>query len=473
MNLVRRVRASRAAVATLSVAVAAGVLALLALFGSRFGSRREGHAADGPAAAPAAQDTRLELPTAGGLATRADGDESLDGRGRALAPEAELGANLADVADAVSAPPAGELEISVHIADGPASGWVALQHVATNDVTVPFDRSATIEAPLEHGVARFHDLARGLLLVGVHVGSDPPHRALWVNSRVRGARLEFELGSASIHGRVRAPDGGAVEGARIIVSGSIGTVVTSSAADGSYHAGGLFPAGRYTVAVERSSSTRSFPSRSVDLAPGAVRDVSFGPGSDLSRWRGRVRASNGEFVRAGDGRDPRAVQLAARSGRGPAIAVHVEDGTIDQWFERDVYALRLGSTANEKEVSTALLDPQDAPLLDPRAIDLSSDLVRDVELGGFVLCGRVAPPGDGQASISLRAPRTPSELRAAVDANGTFRFVGLEAGEYELRWETDGVRSITIDAHGPIEVDLDLTKSSEARSVDGRTPGLR
>lgn len=458
MTLVRRVPTSRAAVATLSVAVAAGAFALLALFGSRPGPQREGHAADGPAAAPAAQDTGLDVPTAGGLATRTDGDESLDGRGRALVPEAELGAKRADATDAVSARPAGELEVAVHIAAGPASGWVALQHVATNDLTVPFDRSATIEAPLENGVARFHDLPRGLLLVGVHVGSAPPHRALWVNSRARGARLEFELGSASIHGRVRAPDGVAVEGARILVSGSISTVVTSSAADGSYHAGGLFPVGRHTVALERSSSTSSFPSRSVDLAPGMIRDVSFGPGSDLSRWRGRVRASNGEFVRAGDGLDPRAVQLAARNGRGPAIAVHVEDGAIDQWFERDVYALRLGSSANEKEVPTERLDPRDAPLTAPGAIDLTTDLVRDVELNGFVLRGRVEAPGSGQAFLSLRAPRTPSELRAAIDDEGAFRFVGLEAGAYELRWKTDRVKAITIDAHGPIELVVDLTQ---------------
>jgi len=457
-----RVQASSAAAVVACVVVIAtvGAWALRASPRGGFDPRRVHGPAPAAATAPDSYPSGRDIRAPRALAARAADGSSLNGRRVVVAAEA---GSAAGVQLATPSLPAGELEVVVRIADGPAQGQVALQRVATNDVTVPLDRRKALEAPLEDGVARFHDVPRGLLLVGVQVGSDPPQRALWVNPRVRGARLEFELGRASLHGRIRSPDGAAVEGARIVVSGRSFTVVATSAADGSYDAGGHFPAGRYSVAVEGFATASAYPRRSVDLAPGSMRDVSFGAGSGLSRWRGRVLTANGDSVRAGDGLHERAVQVAGRNGRGSAFAVDVVDGAIDQWFEQGVYALRRGSNANERTPSALLLDLPEVPLQGPDAIDLSSHLVRDVQLDGFVLRGRVESPDGGPASIALRGAPTAPELRAAIDAEGVFRFVGLAAGAYELRWATNGTASVAIDPQGPIEVAVDLTRSAPRR----------
>jgi len=470
MTLVRHVRtASAAALACAAVVLAVGTWTMLLSREVRSALQPVPVAAAEPASATGSHvgDLDARVPAAlvapGGDGARSSGSRS------AIAAEAEP---AVEARHAQRAPAAGELEVLVRVADRPAEGWVALQRVAINDPTAPFDRLEMLESALQDGSARFRDVPRGLLLVGVHVGADPPQRALWVHSGARGARLEFQLGGSGIHGRIRAPAGAAVEGARIVVSGRHGTVVVSSAADGSYDAGEHFPAGRYTVAVDGFPGARTFPQRRVDLGAGATRDVSFGPGGDLSRWRGRVRTANGDWVREGDGLDERALRLVARSGRGVALDVDVVDGAIDQWFERDVYALRAASQAHERDRSALLGDARGAAWPSSDAVDLSRDLVRDVQLRGFVLRGRVEPPRAGHAYVALSGVRQASELRAAVDAEGLFRFVGLEPGDYELRWASDRAQTVAIDAHGPLEVELDLTRSPPMGSRSACDPRL-
>lgn len=367
----------------------------------------------------------------------------------------------------VEALPVGELEVVVSIgaraADSrPADGWVALQRLEGNDLATPFDRSLTIEAPLEDGVALFTNLPRGVFLVGVHVGSDPPHRTSWVNSRVRGARLEFRLGDARIHGWVRDSGGAAAHGARVWITGRHGTVIANCAADGSFEGGRHFPGGRTTVRVEGHPIADTSPVRTVDVPAAGSLEVSFGPGGDLSRWTGRVLAPDGSLISAADGLPANAVQLAARGGRGRVFDVEVVDGAIDRWFEPDAYALVDRSAVREPAPLGRIVERLDAAPMGAQVLDLSRDLVRDVQLAGFVLAGRVEPPEDDATFVTIGGAGGGvgagglRGMRAAVAADGTFRFVALEPGTYELRWGADGVASVTIDARGPVAVEADL-----------------
>ena len=346
-----------------------------------------------------------------------------------------------------------------------AEGSVTVQSLQNNDPATPFNSWSTIHAPLENGVARFTDLPQGVLLVGLHVGSDPPHRKIWVNSRVRGARLDFEFGNARIYGQVRAADGTAVQGARVRITRRNVTVVALCGADGSYDGGNHFPAGRYTVEVDGHPIAGSSPLRTVDLGAGSSHEVSFGPGSDLSRWTGRVLAPDGQFVTASDGLPTGAIQLVAREGRGKTMEVSITDGLIDQWYEQDLYALRQnasddGPHSRRRSEPFARLPygPSENAL---SAIDLSTDLARDVQLEGFVLSGRIATDGNGANGIdlSLVAPRGPSPstvLHAAVGLNGDFRFVGLAPGTYTLIGSKRRLASVSIDPHGPITTEVEL-----------------
>lgn len=370
----------------------------------------------------------------------------------------------------VDALPVGALEVIGRVdrraaGSRPADGWVAVQRLQGNDLATPFDPSLAIDATLENGVARFTDLPRGVLLIGVRVGSDPPYRRTWVNSRVRGARLEFGLGDAQIHGQVRAADGTAAQGARVWITGRSDTVVAICTADGSYDGGSHFPAGRYTVQVEGHPIASNFPLRTVDLPADSSLEVSFGPGGDLSRWTGRVLAPDGLLVTASDGLPARAVQLVAREDRGRVLDVQIVDGVIDQWFERDVYALR--QQAGEDGARSEWRDDPFAPSTHRArqsargAIDLSSGLVRDVQLEGFVLSGRIEVDGSDfsgteSAFVGLRGQRAFESLRAVASSDGAFRFVGLAPGGYELYWSNGRVASVSIDARGPIAVEVQL-----------------
>lgn len=409
------------------------------------------------------EDVDTHVPAAPTAPTRAQGERRV-----ALAP----GPATEVVEDAIledAILEAGALEVVVRQADRAAVGRVALQRIETNDLATPFDPSLTIEAPLEGGVARFANLPQGVLLVGVFVGAEPPLRTTWVNSRVRGARLEFALGRARLHGWVRGADGAAADGARVWITGRQGTVVATCASDGSYDGGGVHPGGRCTVHVEGDPIALASPRRTIDLVPNSVREVSFGPGGDLSRWTGRVLAPDGSFVTAKDGLPARAVQVVAREGRGATIDVRVVDGAIDQWFERDVYALRLAGV--EEPSGSARFDellaksPRRGKQGARAMFDLSSDLVRDVQLVGFVLTGRVELGGSeatgGESPfVELRAAREFEGLRAEVDAHGSFRFVGVEAGTHALRSSDGREESIAIDARGPIVVDVERVLAS-------------
>lgn len=354
-----------------------------------------------------------------------------------------------------SALEAGELEVLVRVNAGLADGWVSLQRIETNDLATPFEPSRTIEAPLEKGVARFSDLPQGVLLVGVLVGPGPPLRSSWVNSRVRGARLEFELGSARIFGWVRDADGAAAEGAQVKVTGRQGTVVASSAADGSYDVGGILPAGRYTVQVAGHPVATTFPKRIVDLADASRLDVSFGPGGGLSHWTGRLLAPDGQPITKADALPNRGVRLVAEGGRGAVLDVHVVDGVIDQWFERGVYDLRRGS---DRVPPLARPDRHATSSNALERIDLSRDLARDVQLDGFVLIGKVDVPQEESGVVSLHKEGEFDKTHAAIGADGSFRFVGLEPGTYALRWAAGDLGSLTIDPFGPIVREVDLTQ---------------
>ncbi|QDU82996.1 hypothetical protein Pla163_00910 [Planctomycetes bacterium Pla163] len=389
-------------------------------------------------------------------------------RDRRAALEHEPAVEAASDID-VDALPAGELEVVVRLgaraADSrPADGWVALQRLEGNDLATPFDPALTIEAPLENGVARFEDLPRGVLLLGVHVGPGPPLRTTWVNSRVRGARLEFRLGDTRLHGWVRDSSGAAAHGARVWITGRQGAVVASCAPDGSYDGGGVLPAGRFEVRVEGHPIADVSPRRTVDLQPGSVREVSFGPGGDLARWTGRVLAPDGSLVSAADGLPANAVQLAARGGRGRVFDVEVVDGAIDRWFERDVYALRFvedGAPVRATRFDDVLdRSPGRGYQSAHDTIDLNSDLVRDVLLAGFVLTGRVdidtsAAANGASPSVELRSAHVFDGLRATVGADGTFRFVALEPGTYELHSSGAETAFVAIDARGPTVVEVE------------------
>jgi hypothetical protein len=445
-------RLRRAAFAAVLGIVVAGASALCALGGDEVRPQRVYVAAEG-AAEPAASTADHDTPALRAPVLREAGIESRSDARSAVAAQSDTASVAPNTANEL---PAGALEVVVHAAERAAQGWVSLQRVATNDVTVPLVRPAESESPLVDGVARFDDVPRGLLLVGVHVGSDPPQRRLWVNSRVRGARIEFEIGNARIHGRIRSADGAAVEGARIVVRGRHGTVVATSAADGSYDAGAHFPAGRFTVAADGFDQARAYPQRSVDLASGAVREVSFGAHGDLVRWRARVLASDGEPVRDGDGLSAAAVQLVAHGGAGPTLVVPVVAGRIDHWFERGVFALRLAGAAPERADPRFLLPPSRART--EVLLDLSCDLVRDVQLDGAVLRGRVAPTNGGAATTTLRSLGVGPDLTATVDARGAFRFVGLPPGTYELCVGTAPSHRVAVAPHGPRVLELDLTR---------------
>lgn len=377
----------------------------------------------------------------------------------------------AEPARAVAVLPAGLLEVSVRSSGRAALGTVALQPIRSNDLATPFDRSLTIEAPLVDGVARFADLPRGVLLVAVQVGSGPALRTTWVNSRVRGARLEFELGDAGIHGWVRDNDGAAVAGARVWITGQQGTVVATSAADGSYDGGRALPAGRWSVHVEGHPIALASPRRCLDLQPNSVREISFGPGGDCARWTGRLLAPDGSSVSAADGWPPNALQLVAQEGRGAALDVRVVDGAIDQWFERGVYQLRVvGDSAPQRSspVGDLLARPAGlrlrGALRAPAVLDLSADLARDVQLAGFVLCGRLAIAGSdatGSATpfVELRAERASESLQAEVSTAGTFRFLALKPGTYELRAWNGREAAVVIDEHGPILVEIEIGRN--------------
>jgi hypothetical protein len=460
----RRARSPIAPLLTLCGALAVGVGALLVVFfqgpdpqgvdvervGSPMDAHRDSSAADGPPDA-ASEGRQVDVEVHAARDERA----ALE-RGFSVEVARDSG---------VDSPSPGELEVVVRANDRAAVGHVALQRINTNDLATPFDRSLTIEAPLVDGVARFGGLPRGVLLVGVHVGSGPPLRTTWVNSRVRGGRLEFDLGDARIHGWVRDDEGAAAAGARVRLTGRQGTVVAISAPDGSYDGGHVLPAGRWVVHVEGHPIALSSPRRSIDLQRGSVREVSFGPGGDCARWTGRLLAPDGSFVTATDGLPAKAVQLVAREGRGPAIDVRVVGGAIDQWFERDVYRLRVagaGAPQHSARLDDLLarssgLGRQSAP----DTLDLSTDQVRDVQLAGFVLIGRVENSGSETTGldshfVELRSGPESESLQAEVGPDGTFRFVALEQGTYELRsWEAMETQ-VVIDEYGPTVVEVEI-----------------
>lgn len=98
----------------------------------------------------------------------------------------------------------------------------------------------------------------------------------------------------------------------------------------------------------------------------------------------------------------------------------------------------------------------------------------DVQLEGFVLSGRVAVDGsqvdgsqvdgsdvDGSnvsgtesTYVELGGERALEATRAAVGHDGTFRFVRLVPGTYELRWSMGRVASVSIDAREPIALEV-------------------
>ncbi len=265
-------------------------------------------------------------------------------------------------------------------------------------------------------------------------------------------------------GRVRAADGAAARGARVRIVGPSGTVVADCASDGSYDGGSRFLAGRYTVRVEGHPIADSSPVRSCDLDANASIEVSFGPGGGLSRWTGRVLAPDGSSIAALDGLSANALQLVPGGGRGKALDVRISDGAINQWFEPGVYALqqaaRIDGTRSARPPSRLEHAPPDPQEIGSSAINLSSDLVRDVRLEGFILSGRLAPDPNaprppGPQIVELRSARSPEPLRATVRPDGTYRFLGLAPGDYLLTPLHAPQTIVSIDPLGPLEVELD------------------
>lgn len=359
---------------------------------------------------------------------------------------------------------AGELDIVVRQVDqsgvpGPVDGWVSVQRLDGNDLASPLDPSRATHAELEAGTAHFDDLPRGVLLVAVHVGSDPPHRRVWVNSLARGTRLEFELGMAQVYGQVRAADGSGAHGAFVRLTGPSGTVIAHCATDGSFHAGERLPAGRYEARVEGHPIAERFPVRGFVLGSGAAHEVSFGPSSGLSRLTGRVMGPDGKWVTASDGIPEPAARLLAREGRRDAVDLVVVDGWIDQWLERGAYELQQTRAAS----SAPWVQRADPPTA-PTPLDLTRDLVHDLQLEGFVLSGQIiGEPRDlaELGTVALRERTGATALRAAVLPDGAFRFVGVAAGLYDLRGPSGRQATVSISADGPTTVPVELEDSSD------------
>jgi hypothetical protein len=89
----------------------------------------------------------------------------------------------------------------------------------------------------------------------------------------------------------------------------------------------------------------------------------------------------------------------------------------------------------------------------PVEIDVRIDCEHDVHVPGFVLVGRVGAE-TRPAVLELLAYGQWDRPLARPRPDGAFRFVGLNAGTYEIVSGTDVWARGTIAADGPLVVDL-------------------
>ena len=468
---------ARRTVMLLAVVVVAGLVVLCAFFAGLFDGRSavfpqraaiENAAPENDAERAASSAELVHAPRPIDVLPEPDGRVALDDDSAASALREEVGADAAATAPVL---PAGELHVVVRTNGRPAVGAVAV-HTYPRVTSADFDGDALAREPLVDGVARFTELPSGLMIGAVEIGADPPYRFSLVNPNQRGFVVTIELGDATVHGRVRNPDGTDAVGATVVVNSSGIKVVTTTNVDGSYLAGRHFQVGGCTVEL-RGNGLEAYPQRTVGLVAAQAHDVSFGPGSRLVRWRGRVIASDGQPVRADDGFAAGSLDLVTMAGRGAPMSVEVVDGAIDQWFEPGIYAVSTPVDVHAASAASRSRDPSTRQPPTRVLIDLSHDLEQDVLLPGAVVRGRVDPPTespttaasevwkggpiDTRPTIQLRGAIGVTFIEATIGADGAFRFVGLAPGTYVLSWHPNQTHEFVVAERDLAVIELDLT----------------
>jgi hypothetical protein len=217
---------------------------------------------------------------------------------------------------------------------------------------------------------------------------------------LRGMRLIAEHG-AQVAGRVTAPDGSPVPGAKV----SCGSVSAETDAAGRYRLTGIAPGSRR---VSAGDGKHSGVFRDLELAAGENRlDLAL---ADMKEIRGRV-------LRPG-GRPAAGATVTAFGAHRVATAA---DGTFRLSVQND--DCDCGTTVN---VQAAGLAPAEVEVKgEPGALE-----IRLTELGS--LAGRVlglsAPAG-----TRILASRQSLQAETFADAEGRFRFLALAPGIWELK----------------------------------------
>jgi hypothetical protein len=340
--------------------------------------------------------------------------------------------------------PVGTLEVEVRVHGHLVGGRVFAQDVDHMNAGADFDADQRREAPLLGGVARFDGLAGPMVLIGIELGAEPLHRTVVALPQQHGRRRCFDLGSAHVFGSVRTARGEPIAEAQVWLMGSRTTVVVRSDANGAFDGGTRFPAGDVT-ALLMSSDLDIEEHRSVRTEPLGEHEVNFGLAANSVRWTGRVIGADGVALEAGDAVAPRTIAVRSKANRDTAPGgswfqfVPVVDGRIDQALAPDVYLLTVGDHFATDPV--------------PSEFDLRTDAVHDVHVPGFVLVGRIVAEAR-PAALEVFANGQLERPLARPRSDGTFRFVGLNAGPFELWSGTDVWARGAIAADGPLVVDL-------------------
>jgi RNA polymerase sigma factor (sigma-70 family) len=383
-----------------------------------------------------------------------------------------------------ASPETGALVVTVVWADdgSPAEGVCAEVDVLDGGVPRADRLHGLTDA---QGRARFAGLPVGRIAVYPPVGS--LEKSTIAVGETTEVRLELG-GTVVVEGRVVAPDGGPVGGARIRAErwdgkGHLGHVIGKSNPDGSFRLRGVDPESEISAAAPGWRPSLAFRAEELPVGARGAREVVLELGESGGRLAGRVLDAEGQPVagaqvlagpRGGGNQNLPSGQVAYQPY--PELLFTDEDGQFEVVADLEPYDLPVEVIASGHPVWFGSAHVQRGE----RAW-LEVQLERPSRIVGRVLDAR----GEAIAGASVRASREVGALRyfdrtplpsARTDERGEFALDWVSTGEVEVsaNLSTDQAAGrararITCDPGGTHEVELrlDPEPALRGRVVDG------